>query len=209
MIKKIFFKFNFKLITIIALTSFILLNIYIGYRLYFKNNINKEIVRLHIVANSNDIDDQIVKLKVNENIENYINSLNSSNLSTQDILKLIKSNSNEILEIANNTLKENNKNYKATLEVGKIQYDEKDNMLIHMDEGVYNSTKIILGSGNGKNIWSFIFPNEENISKLQNYETIMPNISKLYNNNEQSKNNEYKSKIIEMLNELNNKYRTS
>ena len=66
-----------------------------------------------------------------------------------------------------------------------------------MDKGTYNSAKIILGDGNGKNIWSFISPSKENLEKLKNYETIMPGISKIYNDNVTIL---YKSKILELLN---------
>lgn len=188
------------IVPLIALFSFIILNICITYKTLKKIENNNNILRLHVVANSNDISDQITKLKINENIENYISTLNLKGLSNEEIIYILKDNSSNILSIANNILKAENKNYTATLEIGKIMYDEKDNSLVHMDEGVYSSAKIILGCGNGKNIWSFICPNEENISKLRNYETIIPGISNLYNND--TTNNTYSLKILELINNL-------
>ena len=185
--------------TILALISFIILNVCILYKTYTKMEFNNNFFRLHVVANSNNISDQITKLKVNENINSYISSLNLNNLSNEEIITILKSNSNNILNITNNILKNDNKNYTASLEIGKIMYDEKDSTLIHMDEGVYNSAKIILGKGEGKNIWGFICPNKENISKLKNYETIMPGISNIYNINYENKNT-YNSKILEIIN---------
>lgn len=187
---------NKYIIPLIALFSFIILNFCIIYKTYKKIDSNNSIFRLHIVANSNDISDQITKLKINENIQKYISTLNLNNKSNDEISNILKENSASILNITNNILKNENKNYRATLEIGKIKYDEKDSTLIHMDEGVYNSAKIILGCGNGKNIWSFICPSEENLSKLINYETIMPGISKIYSNVE---NISYSSKILETI----------
>lgn len=184
------------IISLIALFAFTILNICISIKIYERNN-NSDILRLHVVANSNNTSDQIVKLKVNENIQNYISSLNLKNLSNAEILDILKDNSNKILEITNETLKNNNINYTSTLQIGKIMYDEKDSSLVHMDEGVFESAKIILGKGDGKNIWSFICPNTENITKLKNYETIIPGISKIYNNTEY--NVAYKSKILEII----------
>ena len=199
---KNFLKNNDKyIIPMIAIFSFIIFNIFISCNYYTKSLQNDNIIRLHVVANSNDIDDQIVKLKVNEKIEEYLKNIDMSNLSSDEILTVIKNNSNEILDITNYTLKENDKNYTSKLEVGKIFYDEKENQLYHMDKGSYNSAKIILGEGNGKNIWSFICPDKDNLDKLKNYETIMPGLSKIYDNNE-SCNISYKSKIMELL--LNN-----
>ena len=190
------------IIPLISLLAFIILNAYIAISTYTKINNSSDILRLHVVANSNNISDQITKLKVNENIQNYISNLNLNNLSNEDILNTLKDNSNEILNIANNTLKTNNANYTASMQIGKIMYDEKESQLIHMDEGVFESAKIILGNGEGKNIWSFICPNEENVSKLKSYETIMPGISKIYNDD--TNNITYKSKILEIINILNN-----
>ena len=70
-----------------------------------------------------------------------------------------------------------------------------------MDKGYYNSLKIVLGDGNGKNFWNFIAPNKENLEKLKQYETILPNINKIYDNDYNTIT--YKSKILELFN--NNK----
>lgn len=188
------------LIPLIALLAFTILNVCIIVKSYKKSN-NSNILRLHVVANSDNISDQITKLKVNENIKNYISNLNLDNLSNEEILNVLKNNSNEILNIANDTLKSNNINYTASLQIGKIMYDEKDSSLVHMDKGVFESAKIILGNGNGKNIWSFICPSNENISKLKNYETIMPGISNIYEYNYEIENT-YKSKIFEIIENL-------
>ena len=81
-----------------------------------------------------------------------------------------------------------------------------------MNKGLYNSIKITLGKGEGKNFWSFIAPNKENLQKLKDYENILPGINNLYNNFNISEVNNYdsniksteettyKSKILELLN---------
>ncbi len=162
----------------IAIFSFILLNTILAFNIYKTKFISKDIIRLHVIANSNNIDDQIIKLKIESKINNYINSLNSKN--KKELLNNIKENNNNILTIANNTIKESNKTYTASLKIGKISYDNKENMLLNMDSGTYDSASIILGEGTGKNIWSIIFPNEKTIEKLKDLETILPNISKIY-----------------------------
>ena len=196
-------KISKKYITaLIAIISFILLNIYITYNIYNESKIKAEILRLHVVANSNSVSDQITKLKVNENIQNYLASLNLENLSSNEIISILKHNSDKILDIANQTIKNDNKNYTCTMQIGNIMYDKKEDALNTMEEGIYTSSKIILGKGEGKNIWSFICPNKENISKLQNYESIMPGISKIYSNNNTNYDNiSYKSKILEIFQE--------
>lgn len=191
-------------VAFIAIFSFIILNIYIWIKIYKKQEITENIIRLHVVANSNDISDQIEKLKIHSKIQDYINNLEIKN---DDIIKLLKDNSNEILNIVNSTLQEDNIKYNSYLKIGKINYEEKQSITEDMPSGSYNSMQIILGKGEGRNIWSFIFPNEENIKKLENYNTIMPNLSNIYGKNTSNSNEpvEIEFKTVEIFNNIKDK----
>ena len=122
MIKKISEKLNNensninKSMPLFIIFLFIILNITIIFNLYSKENEKKDLLRLHVVANSNSLDDQITKLKVYENIEKYLNNTVTSNVSnTSDIKEIISNDFENILEISNNILKENKKNYSSTV----------------------------------------------------------------------------------------------
>ena len=190
-------------VAFIAIFSFIILNIYIGIKLYEKKEITDNIIRLHVVANSNDTKDQIEKLKVHSKIQEYINNLN---IKEENILDYLKNNSNDILNIVNSTLSNDNINYDSYIKIRKINYEEKQSVREDMPSGSYNSMQIILGKGEGKNIWSFIFPNEENIKKLENYNTILPNLSNIYEDNNYTKENvEIEFKAVEIFNTIKEK----
>lgn len=190
-------------VAFIAIFSFIILNIYIGIKLYEKKEITDNIIRLHVVANSNDTKDQIEKLKVHSKIQEYINNLNTKE---ENILDYLKNNSNDILNIVNSTLSNDNINYDSYIKIGKINYEEKQSVTEDMPSGSYNSMQIILGKGEGKNIWSFIFPNEENIKKLENYNTILPNLSNIYEDNNYTKESiEIEFKAVEIFNTIKEK----
>lgn len=147
------------ILTLTLLNIFLLLN-----SIYAKNNQN-EYFRLHVVANSNSIDDQIIKLNVVKKINNYLSSLyNTTNYSTSDLAKkdnakkVIEDNVNNILEVANNELVNQDASYNCYAKIGKISYEEKYSDDINMNEGIYDSIQIILGNGEGENFWSLIFP---------------------------------------------------
>lgn len=181
----------------IAIFSFILLNTIVAFTIYKTNFISKDIVRLHIVANSNNLDDQITKLKVESKINNYISSLNSK--TKKELIENIKENKDTILNITDTIIKENSKTYSSTLKVGKISYESKQSMILDMCNGTYDSACIILGEGNGENIWSMIFPNEKTIDKIKELETIMPGISSIYNPSSKDSQKEIKSKFFPSL----------
>lgn len=195
------FKKNFHIF--IFLFSFIILNLYIGFKFVNKINYTDNFIRLHVVANSNSSMDQIDKFKVNEKVNEYINSLNiPKNTSKEDIINILSNKSNDILNIANST-----SNYDSTLKIGKIKYDEKKSITSDMPSGTYDSVQIILGKGEGKNIWSLIFPNENNFENIKNYETIMPGINSLYNDTIENNTdtNTYGIKLLEIIqNKLSN-----
>lgn len=177
----------------IAIFSFIILNTMIAFNIYKTKFVSKDIVRLHVVANSNSIEDQIIKLKVESKISDYISSLDSSK--KNKLLKNIKESKDNLLSIADSTINESNKTYTASLKVGKIYYEEKQNMVLDMYNGTYDSASIILGEGNGKNIWSMIFPNEKTIDKIKELDTIFPGISNIYSSQKSINNNDKKTEI--------------
>lgn len=181
----------------IAIFSFILLNTLIGFNIFKTKYISKDILRLHVVANSNSIEDQITKLKIESKLKNYISSINYNN--KEELIENIKNNKDTILNISNNTLKENNKTYNSKLKIGKISYDKKQNMTLDMYAGTYDSVCIVLGDGAGKNIWSMIFPNEQTIDKIKELDTILPSISSIYEPKIEKSTPEVKSLLFPSL----------
>lgn len=112
---------------------------------------------------------------------------------------------NNILNTINTELKNENVTYLASAKLGTISYEEKINENYDMPAGNYDSLQIILGDGKGKNIWSLLFPNKDDIQNLSGLETILPGISSLYGENTNSDNNQditYSFKILEILNDL-------
>jgi len=145
--------------------SVILLNILIIFSSYSTKKKQDNYFRLHVVANSNLIDDQIVKLNVSKKIKNYLNTLLKNNNSTNkdNSKEIITENIDKIIEIANSEIKMNNEDYTSYVNIGKIYYDEKHSDNIHMDKGIYDSIQVVLGEGKGENFWSLIFPYSYNL----------------------------------------------
>ncbi len=211
--------YNKYMLPFFILLLFILLNTIIVFNLYNKDKQKEDILRLHVVANSNDIHDQIIKLKVENRINKYIED-NYTNLkdNKQELLQDFAINSDEITTICNNVLDENNINYDTKIKIGKINYEKKMSQTLDMDAGCYNSMQIILGEGNGKNIWSLIFPDENTIENISNLNTILPGISNLFEStsyeynlkttendiikNKNSQNYDYDFKILDIINNI-------
>jgi len=191
---------------IVCIFSVILLSLYTSIGLYNKNKTINNSFRLHVVSNSNNIEDQIIKLKIVDKVENYLNTLlNKENITKQEVYTTIYKNMDEILLISNNELKQNNMDYISTAKLGKINYEKKENIYTTMDNGSYDSVQILLGKAEGKNYWNLIFPSKENIKKLEGLENILPGISDIYedeNNEEKSINKSYSFKFLEVIDNI-------
>lgn len=186
---------SFIIFLFILLNTLIVLNIYT--KETEKNNSN--ILRLHVIANSNLVEDQIIKLKVYENITEYIKKLELENniYSKDEIISKVKENISDILTISDDTISKNNLSYRTSVNIGKMYYDKRQSVLLDMDKGNYDSIKIILGAGNGKNIWTLISPSEDNLKNISNLNTIIPGIDKLYNDNNTNNPNDEKEEKID------------
>lgn len=153
-IKKINFCFAF------VIGIFLLLNILVIFSGINKKNIQNNIFRLHVVANSNTDKDQNLKLKVAKALSNFLHESNIKGYlnSKEKAKQYITDNINKILEIANSVIKQNGYDYNVYANIGEMKYDEKSNETIQMAKGTYDSIKLVIGDGKGQNFWSLIYP---------------------------------------------------
>ena len=120
-------------------------------------NLEKNVLRLHILANSNSKEDQSVKLKVRDEIlknfdfNTYNNDINKSKQKIRSELK-------EIEAVAKKTLEKEgfDDSVKASLE--KTYFDTREYKDFSMPAGVYDALKIEIGNAKGKNWWCVMVP---------------------------------------------------
>ena len=146
-----------KLTFYIFLISIILLNLSLIYAANINEN-NNIYFRIHVVANSDGIDDQLLKCLVAKKVDTYIVELTKNAKTKTESKQIIENNIYNILNICNEVIKANNFSYPVKAYIGKIAYAEKYSNSIHMDAGIYDSLKIVIGNGNGQNWWSLIYP---------------------------------------------------
>ena len=120
-------------------------------------NLEKNVLRLHILANSNSKEDQSVKLKVRDEIlknfdfNTYNNDINKSKQKIRSELKKIEA-------VAKKTLEKEgfDDSVKASLE--KTYFDTREYKDFSMPAGVYDALKIEIGNAKGKNWWCVMVP---------------------------------------------------
>lgn len=150
-------KLNFILILTILVFIYIAL-LSFNYSKAVSSNLSDSVFRLHIIANSDSSADQELKLKVRDNIINYMNTLTSSSSDKKDVISMVNNHLDSFKEIALNTIKENGYNYDVNIEIGNFHFPTKSYGDISFPAGNYDALKIEIGDAIGQNWWCVLFP---------------------------------------------------
>ena len=114
--------------------------------------IPQESIRYRIIANSNSVEDQDFKEKINAEIEPVINEILTSSTSLETTRQKI---TNIIPEIEK---KLNNYTTDYKINFGNNYFPEKNYYGVMYPAGNYESLVITLGKGQGDNWWCVLFP---------------------------------------------------
>lgn len=150
-----------KIFYLISLITLVIIFLFVSIKSYantISDDLSNNFFRLHILANSDSEEDQALKLKVRDNIIEYMNSLSYSNLTKKEAIDLTKSNLQNFKEIAQRTILEEGYNYSINLEVGNFYFPTKEYGNISLPAGYYDALKIEIGEAKGKNWWCSLFP---------------------------------------------------
>lgn len=119
-----------------------------------QTDLQDNLIRLHIIADSDDEDDQNVKLKVRDAVLADVRSRLSNGANRTDIINEL----DNIEETALRTLSENGFEYGARAEYGKFEFPRKTYKSMTLPSGEYYGLRVVLGSGQGHNWWCVMYP---------------------------------------------------
>lgn len=127
---------------------------------FFKKSfdISNDVLRLHIIANSDLSVDQNVKLKVRDAVLTAMSDKFSNSKSLDDTLNIANKNKEYIKNVADNELEKYGVEYGANVEIKKEYFNTRSYNDVTLPAGCYNSVVITLGNGVGKNWWCVMYP---------------------------------------------------
>ena len=134
---------------IVAVLSFLVLTF--CYSMNVNSSLSHDIVRLHVIANSDSEEDQLLKLKVRDAVLEHAQTNFTKKSDVKNCL-------NEYQAIAESVIKENGFSYSATTEYGNFSFPTKHYSNLSLPAGSYDAVRIKLGQAEGKNWWCVLFP---------------------------------------------------
>ena len=116
--------------------------------------LSSELVRLHVIAVSDDEYEQALKLRVRDEVLAYISPKLDGVKSAQDAQKIISAELDGIKQAAETAAE--GRPVKVTLT--QEYYPTRDYGSFSLPAGRYESLRVILGEGEGHNWWCVVFP---------------------------------------------------
>ena len=122
------------------------------------DELRQNVLRLHIIANSDEPADQSLKLAVRDEILISSTDIFKDCSDVTTACKAAQTQLDSISEIANSVIKGNGFNYSAEVSVGDAYFDNREYDDFTLPAGTYKSLIVKLGEGKGKNWWCVVFP---------------------------------------------------
>ena len=115
-------------------------------------------IRLHILANSDSEEDQMLKISLRDAILNEYSDELSKSATIEDATLLTENLLPQIESFAKEKIKDEGYDYDVRVTLTEEWYDTREYENFRLPKGYYNSLQVIIGNGEGKNWWCVMFP---------------------------------------------------
>ena len=118
------------------------------------------VLRLHVIANSDSEEDQSLKLKVRDRILAEVSLLvaDAKDFDQANEILSREENLSALTRAAKETIAENGYNYTVSISIGKEKYPRKSYEALCFPSGNYTSLRVQIGNADGQNWWCVLFP---------------------------------------------------
>ena len=154
-IKNTMFKKVILLIFLLCLYIFISAH---GYVLAVSEDLSQAVFRLHVIANSDSNEDQELKLKVRDNLLEYMNDLCANCNTKKEAITIAENHKEDFQKIAEETIKENGFDYSVNININNFYFPTKNYGDISLPAGYYDALRVEIGNASGQNWWCVMFP---------------------------------------------------
>lgn len=121
--------------------------------------IRQNVLRMHVIANSDSEADQALKLKVRDAVLEEGGALFNGTMTAADAESVLESDKARLCAAAQRVISENGFDYGVTVEIGKDFFPTRTyDGTVTLPAGEYEAVRVILGEGKGQNWWCVMFP---------------------------------------------------
>ena len=121
-----------------------------------RHTLSNDIIRLHVVGASDSEEDQQVKLQVRDAVLGVLESVQVEDVG--DAKVSLEALFPQLEQAANGALQDAGMPHKATVSLAREAFPTREYETFSLPAGVYESLRVTIGEGEGKNWWCVVFP---------------------------------------------------
>ncbi len=120
--------------------------------------LHDSVVRLHVVADSDESEDQELKLQVRDAVTAALEEAMGSFSSPEEARAYLAGKLSDLRVIAEETLRANGCTDEVEVTLAEEAFPTRHYDSFSLPAGVYHALRVTIGSGEGKNWWCVVFP---------------------------------------------------
>ncbi len=120
--------------------------------------VRQNVLRLHILANSDSPEDQRLKLMVRDSLQEETDEIFGSCSTMEQARAAAEENSERLQQTAEQTLRKNGCSYPVSVSVEKCAFPTRTYGSITLPAGEYTALRVEIGTACGQNWWCVMFP---------------------------------------------------
>lgn len=151
-------KFIYTFVLIIAVIVCIGIGMLSIYANEVSQTLSENMLRFHVVANSDSTEDQLLKQQVKDEIIAYMEPFLKESKGIEESKAIIQSHTDSIKNIAEHVVHNWGKDYRVQVFLDKANFPTKAYGDIVLPAGQYEACRVIIGEGKGQNWWCIMFP---------------------------------------------------
>lgn len=123
-----------------------------------QQHIASQIIRLHVIANSDETADQTLKKEVKDQVVTYLRSRMNQASSIQSARQVICQEMDALKQIAEKKIRQEGYDYPVTVSLGTTYFPVKEYGDMAFPAGDYEALRVQIGESKGRNWWCVMYP---------------------------------------------------
>ncbi|MFZ5827070.1 MAG: stage II sporulation protein R [Bacillota bacterium] len=119
---------------------------------------NDELIRVHVIANSDSAEDQALKLKVRDAVLAELAPRLAGAESVTEAEAVIAEALPALERVAGRVVDEQSFAYQVRAELGRFAFPGKSYGDLYLPAGEYKALRVVIGEGQGANFWCLVYP---------------------------------------------------
>lgn len=148
----------FSIIVASFVTAFVMYTKNINAQAVIQKNLADEVLRFHVLANSDSEEDQALKMKIKEAVLAYIETEMPKDSLLDETSEWIRKHTDEIEEVAKTIVLKEGYTYTVSAAVTTCWFPEKTYGDLTFPQGNYKALRIEIGEAKGQNWWCVLYP---------------------------------------------------